>query len=100
MNQMLRLFITVPVAPSGVYQAITNSSSLQNWLAEKARVSLVDGVFELWGRYLPGAPDRPATKLIEVIENRLLRYTWNYKTHALPVALELASSNQGTVLTF
>jgi uncharacterized protein YndB with AHSA1/START domain len=29
----------------------------------------------------------------------LLRFTWNYKTHDLPVALELASSNQGTVLT-
>jgi uncharacterized protein YndB with AHSA1/START domain len=99
MNQTLRLFITVPVAQSAVYQAITDSSSLQNWLTEKARVSLSDGVFELWGRYLLGAPDRPATKLIEAIENRLLRFTWNYQTHALPVTLELASSNQGTVLT-
>jgi uncharacterized protein YndB with AHSA1/START domain len=93
MNQtLLRLHITVPVAPSAVYQAITNSSSLENWLTERSRVSLSDGVFELWGRYLPGAPDRPATKLTEAIENRLLRFTWNYKTHALPVTLELASS--------
>ena len=29
MNQTLRLHITVPVAPSAVYQAITDSSSLQ-----------------------------------------------------------------------
>ena len=99
MNQTLRLFITLPVAPSAVYQAITNSSSLQNWLTEKARVSLSDGVFELWGRYLPGAPDRPATKLAEAIENRSLSFTWNYKTNALPVTLELATSNKGTVLT-
>ena len=99
MNQTLRLHITLPVAPSTVYRGITNSSSLQNWLTENARVSLSDGVFELWGRYLPGAPDRPATKLTEAIENRLLRFTWNYKTHALPVTLELASSNKGTVLT-
>jgi uncharacterized protein YndB with AHSA1/START domain len=98
MNQTLRLHITLPVAQAAVYQAITNSSSLQNWLTERAQVSLSDGVFELWGRYLPGAPDRPATNLTEAIENRLLRFTWNYKTHALPVALELAASNQGTVL--
>jgi uncharacterized protein YndB with AHSA1/START domain len=100
MNQtLLRLHITVPVAPSAVYQAITNSSSLENWLTERSRVSLSDGVFELWGRYLPGAPDKPATKLTEAIENRLLRFTFNYKTHALPVALELATSNKGTILS-
>jgi uncharacterized protein YndB with AHSA1/START domain len=100
MNQtLLRLHITVPVAPSAVYQAITNSSSLENWLTERSRVSLSDGVFELWGRYLPGAPDKPATKLTEAIENRVLRFTFNYKTHALPVALELATSNKGTILS-
>ena len=99
MNQTLRLQYTVPVAPSAVYQAITNSSDLQKWLTERARVSLSEGVFELWGRYLPGAPDRPATKLSEAIENRLLRFTWTYKTHALPVIFELASSNKGTVLS-
>jgi uncharacterized protein YndB with AHSA1/START domain len=100
MNQtLLRLHITVPVAPSAVYQAITNSSSLENWLTERSRVSLSDGVFELWGRYLPGAPDKPATKLTEAIENRLLRFTFNYKTHTLPVALELATSNKGTILS-
>ena len=99
MNQTLHLHITLPVAPSTVYRGITNSSSLQNWLTENARVSLSDGVFELWGRYLPGAPDRPATKLFEAIENRLLRFTFNYKTHALPAALELATSNKGTILS-
>jgi uncharacterized protein YndB with AHSA1/START domain len=99
MNQTLRLHITVPVAPSAVYQAITDSCSLQSWLTERARVSLSDGVFELWGRYLPGAPDRPATKLTEAIENRSLRFTFNYKTHALPVALKLATSNKGTILS-
>ena len=99
MNRTLRLHIILPVAPSAVYQAITNSSSLQKWLTEMARVSLAEGVFELWGRYLPGSPDRPVTKLNEAVENRVLRFTWNYKTHALPVTLELASSNTGTVLT-
>jgi hypothetical protein len=48
---------------------------------------------------LLGAPDRAATKLAEAIENRLLRFTWNYKTHTLPVNLELASINKGTILT-
>lgn len=99
MNQTLRLHITVPVAPSAVYQAIINASSLQNWLTERARVSLSDGVFELWGRYLPGAPDQPATKLTEAIENRSLRFTFNYKTHTLPITLELATSNRGTILS-
>ncbi len=99
MNQTLRLSIILPVDPSAVYQAITNASSLQKWLTEKARVSLSDGIFELWGRYLPGAPDRAATKLAEAIENRLLGFSWNYKTHTLPVTLELASSNKGTILT-
>jgi uncharacterized protein YndB with AHSA1/START domain len=51
------------------------------------------------GPLLPGAPDRPATKFVEGIENRLLRFIWNYKTHALPVTIELASSNKGTLLT-
>lgn len=69
MSRALRLHIILPVAPSAVYQAITNSSSLQKWLTEMARVSLADGVFEPWGRYLPGAPDRPATKLNEIINS-------------------------------
>jgi uncharacterized protein YndB with AHSA1/START domain len=98
MNQMLRLHITVPADPSAVYQAITTPSSLQKWLAEKAQVSLSDGVFELWGRYLPGAPDRPATKLTEANENRSLSFTFNYKKHTLPVSLDLATSNKGTIL--
>ena len=99
MNRTLRQRIILPVDPSAVYQAITNASSLQKWLTEMARVSLSDGIFELWGRYLPGAPDRAATKLAEAIENRLLGFSWNYKTHTLPVTLELASSNKGTILT-
>jgi uncharacterized protein YndB with AHSA1/START domain len=99
MNKTLHLSIILPVDPAAVYQAITNASSLQKWLTEKARVSLSDGIFELWGRYLPGAPDRAATKLAEAIENRLLGFSWNYKTHTLPVALELASGNKGTILT-
>jgi uncharacterized protein YndB with AHSA1/START domain len=99
MNKTLRLHIILPAEPPAVYQAITDASSLEKWLTEKARVSLPDGVFELWGRYLPGAPAQPPTKFVEAIENRLLRFIWTYKTHSLPVTLELGSSNQGTVLT-
>src|SRR5260370_852010 len=99
MNRTLRLRIILPVDPSAVYQAITNASSLQKWLTEMARVSLSDGIFELWGRYLPEAPGRAVTKLAEAIENRLLGFSWKYKTHTLPVTLELASSNKGTILT-
>ena len=99
MNQTLRLSIILPVDPPAVYRAITDASSLQKWVTEKARVSISDGGFELWGRYLPGAPDRLATELTEAIENRLLQFIWSYKTYTLPVTLELASSNKGTVLT-
>jgi uncharacterized protein YndB with AHSA1/START domain len=98
MKQSLRLPITLPVAESAVYQAITDSSSLEKWLTERARVSLSEGIFELWGRYLPGAPERPVTTFVEATENRLLRFTWNYKSEVLPVTIELASSNKGTVL--
>jgi uncharacterized protein YndB with AHSA1/START domain len=95
MNQMLRLHITLPVAPSAVYQAITNSSSLQNWLTERSRVSLSNGVFELWGRYLPGAATvepRPGgkydfgwgengpIKILELEPDRKLTYSWHHDT--------------------
>lgn len=99
MNKTICLHIILPADPPSVYQAITDAALLQKWLTERARVSLSDGIFELWGRYLPGAPDRAATKLAEAIENRLLGFSWNYKTHTLPVTLELASSNKGTILT-
>jgi len=99
MNKTICLHIILPADPPSVYQAITDAALLQKWLAERARVSLSENVLELWGRYLPGAPEQPATKLAEATENRLLRFTWNFKTHALPVTLELASSNKGTILT-
>jgi uncharacterized protein YndB with AHSA1/START domain len=84
--------------PSAVFCAITQADSLQRWLTEHARVSLSEGIFELWGRYLPDAPSAPATRLIEFQQDKLLRFIWSSQGTEREMSITLAPVKDGTQL--
>lgn len=92
MRKTIRITIDLPAKAARVYQALTDQAQLKRWPTEHAKVSLSEGVYELWGRYLPGAPQTPATRFVETSENRLLRLVW--LLHGMDSTLTL-HRNQG-----
>jgi uncharacterized protein YndB with AHSA1/START domain len=75
MNKKHQFAIDIAVGAEALYRAFTEETLLTQWLTESARVSLAEGVFELWGRYLPGAPREPITRFLDAADNRSLRFT-------------------------
>jgi len=99
MSRTIRHTIDLPGTAMEVYRAISDERQLVKWLTEHARVSLDEGRYELWGRYLPGAPQAPVTRLVEAKENSALRFIWSYAGRDLAVSMELKDAPYGSRLT-
>ena len=67
MSDVYQFSIDLPVGAAALYRAFTDERMLTKWLTEFAHVSLADGIYELSGRYLPEAPERPATRSLPII---------------------------------
>ena len=64
MSRTIRVECGYPVAPAEVFDAFTKPENLKEWFAEHARVDVGKGLYEFWGRYTPGAPREPVSKLV------------------------------------
>jgi uncharacterized protein YndB with AHSA1/START domain len=73
----LRLRVRINAAPDSVFRALTDADSLTVWLAELAEVSLDEGRYEFWGRFVPQG-DRARQRLLGCEPDRSLRFAWAF----------------------
>ena len=99
MSRTIKIECRYAAKPAEVFEAFTKPESLTEWFAECARVDLGKGLFEFWGRYTPRAPGEPVSKLVGYEAGSSLRFTWAIDGADTPVAIEMATADEGTLVT-
>jgi uncharacterized protein YndB with AHSA1/START domain len=85
----------VPAPRERVWRALSEEQEVNQWLAS-ARVDLAAGIFELWGLWVPDAPEQPVTRLTLYRPEEELQFAWRMYGVETIVTLSLADANGGT----
>jgi uncharacterized protein YndB with AHSA1/START domain len=98
MNPRIEIAMEVQAPPASVFEALTKSSELERWFAEKAFVSEAEGRFDFWGRHTPGNPDRERGRhrLLTFEPGERIAFAWSLRGRETTVDIGLARSERGT----
>jgi uncharacterized protein YndB with AHSA1/START domain len=92
MNKKHQFAVDLAVGAEALYRAFTEETLLTQWLTEFARVSVAEGVFEIWGRHLPGAPREPISRFLDATDNLSLRFTMLVRGVETVVSVQFSDS--------
>ncbi len=81
MSPRIEIAIEIEAPPPKVFEALTRTSELERWFAEKAFVSDAEGRFDFWGRHTPGNPDREGGRhrLSAFEEGKRIAFVWKLR---------------------
>lgn len=93
----IRLDIEIDAPPEHVFKALTDPKEMERYIAQQATVELKVG-----GRYSFGWESGGPIKILDLVPNELLSYSWRFEREGEPetaVTWELAGSGGKTRLT-
>ena len=95
----VRMQIKLNASLDKVFDALTDSTSLQAWFCEHAEIT--DKSYDFWGRFTPEAPDREAGRhpIATQVRGRELGYDWRLRGAVSRVTLKLLERADSTILT-
>lgn len=101
MNERIQVALRIAVAPSLVFQALTQADELTRWFAEHAEVAPLRLRYDFWGRFTPAAPDREQGQhaILSWKPDQELAFQWQVQDQATIVTMTLESEGDGTNLT-
>jgi uncharacterized protein YndB with AHSA1/START domain len=97
MNETITLRHQVSAAPESVFDALTTTSALETWLAERADADVEQGRFQFWGRFTPEG-DEARQELLEAERPSSLRFAWMLQDERTEVQIGLEPRESGTRL--
>ena len=102
MSKRSRVSIDIRAEHAQVFEALTDESALEQWLAEHARVDRQGGQFDVWGKHTYGnpGPGESRGRILSCDSATGLSVDWTIKGVRGVVTLSLTPSEGGTHLTF
>jgi uncharacterized protein YndB with AHSA1/START domain len=97
MTETITLRHQLNAAPESVFDALTTTSALETWLAERADADVEQGRFEFWGRFTPEG-ERARQELLDADRPRSLRFAWTLQEERTEVQIGLEPRESGTRL--
>jgi uncharacterized protein YndB with AHSA1/START domain len=97
MTETIILRHQLDAAPESVFDALTTTSALETWLAERADADVDQGRFEFWGRFTPEG-ERARQELLDAESPRSLRFAWTLQDERTEVDIGLEPQDSGTRL--
>jgi uncharacterized protein YndB with AHSA1/START domain len=97
MTESITLRHQLNAPPERVFAALTTTSALETWLAERADVDVEQGRFQFWGRFTPEG-DQARQELLKVERPRSLRFVWTLRDERTEVQIGLEPRESGTRL--
>jgi uncharacterized protein YndB with AHSA1/START domain len=100
MNPKIEIAIDVAAKPPTVFEALTETSKLEQWFAERAFVSASESRFDFWGRFTPGhpGPDSGRHALRAFEPPRKLAFDWKLRGKETRVDIALDETKDGTLV--
>ena len=100
MPDKIEMKVHVEAPPARVFEALTESSELEQWFAEKAFVSQEEKRYDFWGRFTPGAPgeDDGRHRLVVYEADAKLGFDWRFRGDDTRVDIALEPTAKGTLL--
>lgn len=97
MTETITLRHQLNATPESVFDALTTTSALETWLAERADANVDEGRFEFWGRFTPEG-ERARQELLEAERPSSLRFAWTLQDERTEVQIGLEPRESGTRL--